>query len=86
MTIHYFEPTYQRRARLKSDSVHGQALCSTGDAHQQTTKYKRQVDCERCLIRMVKQMYDANWDNEKIANELTLTLGSVSTLLKKDAL
>lgn len=45
---HYYEPTDMRRVRIGGNS-HGQALCSSGDAHQSYAPYKEAVTCPACL-------------------------------------
>lgn len=52
---HYFETTQERRTRLKSSTVHGQALCSNGSAHQRTTRDWSKVECPSCLKLKTKE-------------------------------
>lgn len=53
-SIHYFEATIERRARL-GGYVHGQAFCGTGDAHQTTTRMLHYVTCTNCLQSLRKK-------------------------------
>jgi len=52
--IHYLESTKARRLRLNSEGCHGQAICSTGNAHASLTEDKKAVTCEKCLLLLNK--------------------------------
>ena len=45
--IHYLELKSERHIRIGGNSS-SQALCSTGDAHQVTTRYFNNVTCKTC--------------------------------------
>lgn len=62
--MHYHETTQERRQRfaitrgIKDSYVHGQALCGTGNAHQQSIKNISAVTCSRCLEMIKTCGYD----------------------------
>lgn len=51
--IHFYELDYERRERqglqMADLKFSSQAMCSTGDGNQKTTRHKQSVTCRSCL-------------------------------------